>query len=84
MRYAGPPNRRNKSVAQSRLIYSSSNGDCWYLVRASASERGLVRHEPNVASGGQTSELEVADFLARGGRGPEHTELLRLIGTLVE
>jgi len=27
---------------------------------------------------------KVGDFLVRGGDGPEHQELLRLIGTLVE
>ncbi len=71
-------------MTQARLLYSSENGDRWYLVREPASERVRVRHEPNVASGGQVSELEVADFLLRGGRGPERTELLRLIGMLIE
>ena len=37
-----------------------------------------------VASGGITSELEIAEFLIRGVYGPEHVELLRLIGTLVD
>ena len=27
---------------------------------------------------------EISTFLARGGHGPEHQELLRLIGTLVK
>jgi hypothetical protein len=44
----------------------------------------FVRHEPNAASGGRTAELEIGDFLVRGGRGPEHQALLRLIGTLVD
>ena len=43
----------------------------------------LVRHEPNRASGGAASELGVGAFLVRGGHGPEHAELERLIGTLV-
>ena len=71
-------------MTQARLLYSSENGDCWYLVREPASELVRVRHEPNVASGGQVSEVEIAEFRLRGGRGPERTELLRLIGTLVE
>jgi hypothetical protein len=30
------------------------------------------------------TEIEVGDFLTTGGRGPEHDELLRLIGSLAE
>jgi hypothetical protein len=71
-------------VAQARLLYSSANGDRWYLVRGSEPERVFVRHEPNSASGGQPAELDIAQFLIRGVYGPEHVELLRLIGTLVE
>jgi len=43
----------------------------------------LVLHEPNAASGGRLSRLEVGDFLVRDAHGPQHAELLRLIGTLV-
>ena len=60
------------------------DGDRWHLVRDAASERVFVRHEPNASSGGRASDIGVGDFLARGGHGPEHQELLRLIGTLVE
>jgi hypothetical protein len=67
-----------------RGLYRSPNGDRWSLVRDPGSGRVFVRHEPNVASGGRASDMEVGDFLARGGHGPEHQELLRLIGTLVE
>ena len=38
---------------------------------------------PN-SSTGLTSNIEIGEFLVRGGSGPEHQELLRLIGTLVE
>jgi hypothetical protein len=44
-------------------------------------------HVPNVSSGGRTEKLEIREFLARGGDGPEHQEfqeLLRLIGMLME
>jgi hypothetical protein len=44
----------------------------------------FIRHEPNAASGGQAAELGIAEFLIRGVYGPEHLELLRLIGTLVD
>jgi hypothetical protein len=29
-------------------------------------------------------DIEIATFFAAGGHGPEHQELLRLIGTLVQ
>ena len=70
---------------QSRELYRSGpNGDRWSLVRESASGRVFIEHEPNISSGGQTSRMEIGDFLVHGGRGPEHQALLRLIGTLVE
>jgi hypothetical protein len=70
---------------QSRELYRSGpNGDRWSLVREPASGRVFVEHEPNISSGGQTSRMEIGDFLVHGGRGPEHQALLRLIGTLVE
>ena len=70
-------------MARARELYRSPNGDRWDLVREPASGRVLVRHRPNAASGGRASEVEVGEFLARGGRGPEHAALLRLIGALV-
>jgi hypothetical protein len=80
----GPGSTGAADMAQTRAIYASSNGDRWLLVRDPASGRVLVRHEPNAASGGRTSELGVGEFLVRGSHGPEHQELLRLIGTLVD
>jgi hypothetical protein len=71
-------------VAQGRQLYASPNGDRWFLVRDPSSGRVFVRHEPNAASGGRPTEPEIGEFLVRGGRGPEHQELLRLIGTLVD
>ena len=67
---------------EGRELYRSSNGDSWHLVREPRSGRVFVRHEPNLASGGDVSLIEIADFLKQG-HGPEQTELLRLIGTLV-
>ena len=69
---------------RSRELYRSANGDRWSLVRDAESGRVIVRHEPNLSSGGRPSDVEVGDFLVRGGPGPEKQELLRLIGTLVE
>ena len=69
---------------QTRELYNSANGDSWDLVRESGSGRVFVRHEPNASSGGRASEIEVGRFLTQGGHGPQHQELLRLIGTLVE
>jgi hypothetical protein len=66
-----------------RDLYRSSNGDRWSLIRDEQLGKVLILHEPNAASGGRPSRLEVGDFLVRDAHGPQHTELLRLIGTLV-
>jgi hypothetical protein len=65
-----------------RELYRSPNGDRWHLVRESYSGSVFIKHQPNAASGGRTSRVEIAEFL-NGGHGPEHQALLRLIGTLV-
>ena len=67
---------------QTREIYRSSNGDRWFLARDG--DRVFIRHEPNLPSGGQESNIEIGTFLSRGSQGPEKQELLRLIGTLVD
>ena len=68
---------------QSRELYRSApNGDRWSLVRDPESGRVFIEHQPNVSSGGKPSQMEIGDFLAHGGHGPEHQALLRLIGTL--
>ena len=69
---------------QTRMLYRSANGDRWCLARDSDVGRVFIRHEPNLPSGGQVSDIEVGAFLSQGGQGPEKQELLRLIGTLVE
>jgi hypothetical protein len=69
---------------QARELYSSANGDRWFLVRDSGTGRVFVRHEPNRPSGGRPSEIEIGEFLACRGSSPQYQELLRLIGTLVE
>lgn len=67
-----------------RQLYRSENGDQWLLIRDGGSGRVFVRHEPNLASGGQAVDIEIGAFLAGGGQGPEKQELMRLIGTLVD
>jgi hypothetical protein len=67
-----------------RELYCSANGDRWWLVRDPDSGRVFIRHEPNLPSGGRSTDIDIGEFLVRGGHGPEHQELLRLIGTLVE
>lgn len=46
-------------------FYHSSNGDRWQLVRDTDTDRRIVRHEPNISSGGR-----VTDTLGRGMAGP--------------
>jgi hypothetical protein len=70
-------------TTQTRELYQSPNGDRWELVRDAGSGRVCVRHHPNVSSGGRSSDWEIGAFLRAGAGGPEHQELLRLIGTLV-
>ena len=67
-----------------RELYASPNGDRWFLVCDTTSQRPYILHEPNGALGGPPTEFEVGSFLVAGGGGPEHQELLRLIGTLAE
>ena len=71
-------------MVQSRQLYQSSNGDRWSIVRGPDNQRPFVRHEPNPSSGGEARDIEVGEFLASGGNGPEKQELLRLISGLVE
>ena len=67
--------------ATEKELYRSSNGDQWYLVQEPGSNRVFVRHQPNRASGGQSSLIDVRDFLSEG-HGPQHEALLRLLGNV--
>ncbi|AFT90058.1 hypothetical protein [Paraburkholderia phenoliruptrix] len=69
---------------KARELYRSANGDRWSLVHEYDSCQVFVRHEPNLPSGGRPTDISIGDFLVRDSKGPEHAELLRLIGTLVE
>jgi hypothetical protein len=68
--------------AQSTKLYTSPNGDTWFLGRDPATGFAFVRHEANNPSGGQLTDIEIGAFLS-GPRHPEHEALLRLIGILV-
>jgi hypothetical protein len=70
------------NATQTRELYSSPNGDRWYLCK-DASDKVFVLHQANMPSGGQISQIELRDFLTRG-YGPEQQALLQIIGTLVE
>jgi hypothetical protein len=69
---------------EAKEVYNSPNGDRWLLVRESDAVRVFIRHIPNLPSGGRTSDIELGAFLFERSYGPQHVELLRLIGTLVE
>ena len=60
-------------------FYRSSNGDRWQLIRDTASGRSFVRHEPNLSSGGRTTDTGVEEFLNRTGSSPENLELRALL-----
>jgi len=66
-----------------RELYSSPNGDRWFLSRDPATGDVFIRHEANIPSGGRHTDIDIGDFLSGGRRNPEHQALLHLIGTLV-
>jgi hypothetical protein len=56
-------------------FYRSSNGDRWQLIRDPASGRSFVRHEPNLSSGGRTTDTDVDET----GSSPENLALRALL-----
>jgi hypothetical protein len=66
----------------SRAFYTSSNGDRWLVVRVGERGEIFVRHEPNGASGGQPSEVDIETFMARGPGSPEGKALIDLLDQL--
>jgi hypothetical protein len=60
-------------------FYRSSNGDRWQLVHDDASGHSFVRHEPNLSSGGRTTDTEIDVFLNRTGSSPENLALRALL-----
>jgi hypothetical protein len=68
---------RPRMQAPDQELYRSSNGDRWLLVRDPATAAPL-RHQPNRASGGQSSLMTIEDFLAEG-HGPQQQALVKMI-----
>ena len=60
-------------------FYRSSNGDRWQLICDTASGRSFVTHEPNLSSGGRTTDTGVEEFLNRTGSSPENLALRALL-----
>ena len=75
---------RNPVTSSMTVLYESSNGDAWFLARDPASNMPVVRHQPNLSSGGQVSYTAIGKFLRDGANGPEHRALLDLIATLID
>ena len=71
-------------MSERRELYRSPNGDAWFLGREPQSGHALVIHQPNAASAGRLTHIELGEFLNKLPKGPEHQALLRLIGTLVD
>ncbi|PBB99556.1 hypothetical protein CK224_08485 [Mesorhizobium sp. WSM3862] len=59
-----------------------SNGDRWLVVKVGERDEIFVRHEPNRASGGQPSEVDIETFIARGVESPEGKALIDLLDQL--
>jgi hypothetical protein len=57
----------------------SSNGDRWQLICDTASGRSFVRHEPNLSSGGRTTDTDVKELLNRTGSSPQNLALRALL-----
>jgi hypothetical protein len=70
--------REKSTLADTKLIYESSNGDSWSLTRNPLTGAPAVMHRPNPSSGGQISYIEIDKFLSNGANGPEHEALRRL------
>ena len=60
-------------------FYSSSNGDRWLLSHDDETGSYLVRHEPNLSSGGQATDVPVPTFLAGNGTSPQAEALRQLL-----
>jgi hypothetical protein len=60
-------------------FYSSSNGDRWQLVADVGTGHQAVRHEPNLSSGGQASEVSVPEFLSSNGNTPQGEALRAML-----
>jgi hypothetical protein len=60
-----------------RLIYQSSNGDCWFFEVDPIAGKPAVKHVANAQSGGHIAYLDIESFTS--GTGPEHEALRQLL-----
>jgi hypothetical protein len=65
---------------EDQVFYSSENGDDWLLVDGDSKD-ALVRHRPNVSSGGQSRDVALGDFLAHEQNTPQGQALRRVMET---
>jgi hypothetical protein len=68
-------------MSEDAAIYRNANGDVWYLVPDVKANRIWIRHQPNQASGRQSSLVDLGTFLSEG-HGPQHKALPRLLQEL--
>jgi hypothetical protein len=68
----------DRSTQPTGLPALKENGDRWLLSHDDETGSYLVRHEPNLSSGGQAKEMPVPTFLAGSGTSPQ-TEALRTL-----
>jgi hypothetical protein len=67
---------------RTKELYSSPNGDRWLLCKDGYGHVFVV-HQPNAASGGKISRIDLANFLSRG-QGPAQQALLQSIGSIID
>jgi len=64
--------------ASTQTLYSSSNGDTWFLETSDVGPC-FVLHQANAAAGGTKTRLPVKEFLERAGAGPEREAVIRMM-----
>ena len=67
------------AAVDTKLIYTSSNGDSWSLTRDPVLGAEAVMHRPNRASGGHVSWIEIDRFLRGDPQGPQHQALRQMM-----
>ena len=60
-------------------FYSSSNGDRCQMVYADETRLYQVRHELNMASGGQATETPMPMFISQNGATPQGAALQKIL-----
>ena len=75
-----PNTKIGQMPKEDQLFYSSENGDDWLLVNGDSKD-ALVRHRPNVSSGGQSRDVALGDFLAHEQNTPQGQALRRVMET---